>query len=76
MQQIIYRDTPWRSCCGTRTRSRRGGSNRVDGIRSVARSLTVAGFWGNYYSARLVRPISDEAVLTAPGSRSSPAGCG
>jgi hypothetical protein len=29
-------------------------------------------FWGNYYSARSVRPVSDTAVITQP--ESGPAG--
>jgi peptide/nickel transport system substrate-binding protein len=64
MQQIIYRDTPeivlWYPNTFEAWRSDRWTGfvpwPEPDGAR----------FWGNYYSARSVRPVSDQAVLTQP----------
>ncbi len=70
MQQIIYRDTPeivlWYPNTFEAWRS-----DRWTGFVRWPEPDGPA-FWGNYYSARLVRPISDEAVLTAP--EAGPAG--
>ena len=64
MQQIIYRDTPeivlWYPNTFEAWRS-----DRWTGFVRWPEPDGPA-FWGNYYSARFVRPISDEAVLTAP----------
>ena len=64
-----------RSCSGTPTRSRRGAA--TDGpASSDGPSPTASVFWGNMYSARLVRPISDAAVAQPRRSRARRAGCG
>jgi peptide/nickel transport system substrate-binding protein len=70
MQQMIYRDNPeivlWYA-------------NWFEGWRSDRWTGFLrwpepdgAVFWGNYYSARSVRPVSDTAVITQP--ESGPAG--
>jgi peptide/nickel transport system substrate-binding protein len=70
MQQIIYRDTPeivlWYPNTFEAWRS-----DRWTGFVRWPEPDGPA-FWGNYYSARFVRPVSDTAVLTSP--EAGPAG--